>query len=114
MKKEKGNILIILLLVLVIALFFGLLIYWSKSQNNVENLIIEAIKKDRKAEGAELVLYAPPVKMKKEKEYFKNEDNNCDYYIVTIMDNDEKIIDYDVVIENSKVIWCEEITNEQP
>jgi len=109
MKKEKGNILIILLLVLVITLSMGLLIYWSKSQNNVESLIIEAIKEDRKDVGAELVLYAPPVKMKKEKEYFKTEDNNCDYYIVTIMDNEERIIDYDVVIENGKVIWCEEI-----
>lgn len=114
MKKEKGNILIIVVLTLLIALLVGLVIYWSKSQSNVEKLIIEAIKEDRKAEGAELVLYAPPVKMKKEKEYFKNEDNNCDYYIVTIMDNDERIIDYDIVIENNKVIWCEEITNEQP
>ena len=114
MKKEKADILIIVVLALLLALLVGLVIYWGKSQNNVEDLIIEAIKEDRKAVGAELVLYAPPVKMKKEKEYFKNEDNNCDYYIATVMDNEEKVIDYIVVIENGKVIWCEEITNEQP
>ena len=56
MKKEKGNILIIVVLTLLTALLVGLIIYWSKSQNNVEDLIIEAIKEDRKAVGAELVL----------------------------------------------------------
>ena len=108
MKKEKGNILIIVVLVLVIALFFGSIIYLSKSETNVEKLIIEAIKEDRKDEGAELVLYAPPVKMKKEKEFFKNESYNGDIYLVDIMDSDEEVIEYVVEIENNEVVYCEE------
>lgn len=108
MKKEKGNILIIVVLTLLIALLVGLVIYWSKSQSNVENLIIEAIKEDRKAEGAELALYAPPVKLKKEKEFFKNESYNGDIYLVDIMDSDEEVIEYVVEIENNEVVYCEE------
>lgn len=108
MKKEKGNILIIVVITLLIALLVGLVIYWSKSQNNVESLIIEAIKEDRKAEGAELVLYAPPVKLKKEKEFFKNESYNGDIYLVDIMDSDEEVIEYVVEIENNEVVYCEE------
>ena len=108
MKKEKGNILIIVVLTLLIALLVGLVIYWSKSVNKTEDLIIEAIKEDRKAEGAELVLYTPPVKMRKEKEYCNRENIKSDYYIVTIIDSDGETIDYEVEIENNKVTYCEE------
>lgn len=108
MKKEirLQLILVTLLFILMAGILIILSIIPKKQKeeiNEINNSIIEEIKKDQEDLANKVILYSDPIKLNDNNEEY-------DYYLTTIYSNNEILIDYLIIIDTktNKIIYCEE------
>lgn len=108
MKKEIR--LQLILVTLLFVLMAGILILLSvipkkqkEATNELNNSIVEEIKKDQEDIANKVILYSNAIKLNDNNEEY-------DYYLATIYNDDENLIDYLIIVDTktNKIIYCEE------